>query len=395
MRPAAVFCPQCGATTAPGNAHSVPAQGQIQGQSGMRAILWAVGALLLVAAAYLGWSYSTKNGLFAADGLRDFELLTRDEDEQLRVFLAYAATGTQPENILASARARCSEDASARPAVEVCGVGVAWLGDDRTRLAIGDPFDVDDWIGSEWARSDHLVALYLLDPNDDSEFLNPANDILLIDCAVFEEHVQSSEIVCKGSEAERDIIHYEHFAADAAAQADQAQMDAIAAAAAAVDAAAAAAPAYPDKPGEAAYDAAGYGTYHIVADANLRRRATASSSLIGRISRGTALQGTMMIGEDGESGWLMLADGSGYVSSVNTSQTPPPFLATILGDRQFRPSQDLRLYATPSQQSPVVDTVPAGTLLVITGITENGFAEAKGRSGGVGYFRASGYDFSR
>ena len=137
----------------------------------------------------------------------------------------------------------------------------------------------------------------------------------------------------------------------------------LGAAAAASDAAAAATAAASEAAAAAAADAAGYSTFHIVADANRRSRATAASSFSGKISRGTVLQGTMVIGEDGESNWLRLADGSGFVSSVNISDTPPPHLATTLGDRRFRPASDLQLYAMPSEQSAVVDTVPAGTLL--------------------------------
>jgi hypothetical protein len=163
--------------------------------------------------------------------------------------------------------------------------------------------------------------------------------------------------------------------------------DAAAAAAAASDAAAAAT--------SAAADAAGVVNFYIVADANRRSRATATSSNLGKISRGTMLQGATLIGEDGVSSWLQLADGTGFVSSVNISNTAPPQLATIFGERRFHPSYDLQPHSSPSEQSPVVDTVPAGTLLILSGITQDGFAEAKGRRGGVGYFRASGHDLSR
>lgn len=142
-------------------------------------------------------------------------------------------------------------------------------------------------------------------------------------------------------------------------------------------------------------DAACPGAFYVTTDANRRSRATATSSLAGRISRGATLRGTVIIGEDGESNWLRLADGSGYVSSVNVSQTPPQQLATMLGERRFRPANDLQFHALPSKQSATVDTVPVGTALILNGITANGYAESRGRFGGVGYFRAAGYDFSR
>ncbi len=167
-----------------------------------------------------------------------------------------------------------------------------------------------------------------------------------------------------------------HGAAEAAA--------AAAASEAAADASAAAA-------AGAAADASG-GTYYLVADANLRSRSTADSENKGKISRGTMLTGSMIIGEDGKSTWLMLANGNGYVSAVNLSANAPPQLSTIFGARAFKPEEDLALYAAPDTGSALVDTIPAGTAIVITGITGNGFVEAKGRRGGVGYFPSAGHN---
>ncbi len=170
------------------------------------------------------------------------------------------------------------------------------------------------------------------------------------------------------------IFCYDQRASEAAAAASEAAADASAAAAAG-----------------AAADASG-GTYYLVADANLRSRSTADSENKGKISRGTMLTGSMIIGEDGKSTWLMLANGNGYVSAVNLSANAPPQLSTIFGARAFKPEEDLALYAAPDTGSALVDTIPAGTAIVITGITGNGFVEAKGRRGGVGYFPAAGHN---
>ena len=133
-------------------------------------------------------------------------------------------------------------------------------------------------------------------------------------------------------------------------------------------------------------------TYYLSADANLRAGATVDSANNGKLSRGTMLSGAMIIGDDGKSSWLKLAGGKGYVSAVNLSANAPPQLSTIFGARTFKPDEDLSLYAGPDTSSALVDTIPAGTAIVITGITGNGFVEAKGRRGGVGYFPSAGHN---
>lgn len=132
--------------------------------------------------------------------------------------------------------------------------------------------------------------------------------------------------------------------------------------------------------------------YYLVADANLRASSTIDSTNNGKLSRGTMLTGSVVIGEDGKSSWLKLAGGKGYVSAVNLSANSPPQLNTIFGARAFKPEEDLPLYAGPDTGSALVDTIPAGTAIVITGITGNGFVEAKGRRGGVGYFPSAGHN---
>lgn len=134
------------------------------------------------------------------------------------------------------------------------------------------------------------------------------------------------------------------------------------------------------------------GGYYVVAEANIRNRPTASSGNKGKIARGTSVGGAMILGEDGESSWFELAGGAGFVSAVNLSQSPPPRLATMLGDREFRTGGPLPLHASPSVQSAIIETVPSGVVIYLVGITDNGYVETKGRKGGVGYFSADGVD---
>lgn len=387
MRPDAAFCPQCGVTAAP--AAVLPEREPERGNP-RRALLVLAGLILLVALGYLGVTYYKRTGLFASHELYDFQLLSAAKDKNQPVFLARHDAGLTPGEMLESARKQCRKAAEGAGKGDfACMIMVSrWDSGFVNPMQAFDEDSIRQYIAKRWVEDNpsRLTALYIYDPDDSGNSRRP-DDMLVLDCLKTGPEDPSNSIVCKDGENDwvsPDMVEgLGEAAADAsAAPTEMPAEEAIAAtqAAPAVDVP----PAY-----------AGYGTFHIVADANRRMRATASSSNTGRIPRGTVLQGTMVTGEDGTSSWLQIADGSGFVSSVNISNSPPPRLATMLGERRFRPEFDLVLFASPSERAPVIDRVPAGTMLVITGITDNGFAEAKGRSGGVGYFLAEGYDFSR
>jgi hypothetical protein len=133
----------------------------------------------------------------------------------------------------------------------------------------------------------------------------------------------------------------------------------------------------------------------VVADANIRDRATAQGSqLLGKSPRGTQLMGVMMIGEDGKSPWFRLSDGRGFVGAVNLSQSEPPKLVKIYNDQLWYAPDTVSLHALPDSSSAQVATLTPGQQVKLTGITDNGFAEAKLNRGGVGYIAPGSYDFS-
>lgn len=134
----------------------------------------------------------------------------------------------------------------------------------------------------------------------------------------------------------------------------------------------------------------------VVADANVRDRATAQggSKLLGKLPRGTQIDGVMQMGEDGKSQWFRLTQNRGYVGAVNLSQTEPPKLAKPLGDQTWYAPDAVAILALPDSNSPKIATLNPGQMVKLAGITENGFAEAKLGKGGVGYIAPDGYDFS-
>lgn len=135
--------------------------------------------------------------------------------------------------------------------------------------------------------------------------------------------------------------------------------------------------------------------YFVVADANVRDRATSvGTSVVRKEIRGSMLRGTVEIGEDGRTQWLKLSDSSGFVALSNLSSNQPPRLAQTFNNRPFTSMVDVPLHAAPDDSSPVLETMPYGKAIFLSGITDNGFIEAKRAKGGVGYFNAAGVDLS-
>jgi hypothetical protein len=131
----------------------------------------------------------------------------------------------------------------------------------------------------------------------------------------------------------------------------------------------------------------------VVADANLRNKATAKgSSVSGKVPRGTTVSGVMQMGDDGVSRWFKLADGRGFIGGINLSVKEPPRLAKTFKDREWASATDLELRAAPDAISLILETVKPGAKLILAGLTETGFAEVKLAKGGVGYFSADGID---
>lgn len=124
---------------------------------------------------------------------------------------------------------------------------------------------------------------------------------------------------------------------------------------------------------------------YIVADANVRNRATANgTAVVTKLLRGTKVSGAMQLGEDGTSRWFKLTNG-GFISAVNLSDVEPPMLARLLGDADWYSPGEIQIRALPDDNGAVIETVQPGTHLVVAGITQNNFAEMKLNKGGVGY----------
>jgi uncharacterized protein YgiM (DUF1202 family) len=126
--------------------------------------------------------------------------------------------------------------------------------------------------------------------------------------------------------------------------------------------------------------------YYAVADANIRDKASAQgTSILGKVARGNSVSGNAILGEDGTSDWLQLADGRGFVAMVNLSETAPPTLVKMLGDKKWTTNGLIEIWSQPDTASTLLDRVGPGTTLSLFGITANDFIEIKLKKGGVGY----------
>jgi hypothetical protein len=126
--------------------------------------------------------------------------------------------------------------------------------------------------------------------------------------------------------------------------------------------------------------------YFAVADANIRDKASAQgTNILGKVARGNSVSGNAILGEDGTTDWLELADGKGFVAMVNLSETAPPALVKMLGDKNWTTNGPIEIWSQPDTASNLVDRVAPGTTLSLFGITANDFIEIKLKKGGVGY----------
>ncbi len=139
-------------------------------------------------------------------------------------------------------------------------------------------------------------------------------------------------------------------------------------------------------PAEAEIEDAAPKQLFAMTEANIRDKATAQgSTILGKLARGSAVSGKIILGEDGTNEWLELADGKGFVATVNLGEVAPPEIVKPLGDKQWAADKAIEIWSQPDTSSTLVDRVAAGSTLTLFGLTANDFIEVKLKKGGVGY----------
>lgn len=121
-----------------------------------------------------------------------------------------------------------------------------------------------------------------------------------------------------------------------------------------------------------------------ITNANIRDKpTTVGSTILGKLPRGSAISGILKVAEDG-SEWLELTEGKGFVATVNLVEQQPPELVQSLGDRSWTADSRIDIYAAGSD-SELLESVSAGTVLKLSGLTADGVLEIKLPDGRIGY----------
>ena len=126
-------------------------------------------------------------------------------------------------------------------------------------------------------------------------------------------------------------------------------------------------------------------TYYALVKANIRDKPSAAdSNIVGSVPRGEQALGNMKAAEGEDNNWLELADGRGFISAVNLSESAPPQIITPLNDKIWKADAATDIWSAPVDGT-LVDRASAGTPLMLAGLVTGDMIEIKLRKGGVGY----------
>ncbi len=126
-------------------------------------------------------------------------------------------------------------------------------------------------------------------------------------------------------------------------------------------------------------------TLYAVTRANIRDKpSTSGSSITGTLARGITATGKLKAGQSAEDNWLELADGAGFISVVNLSETAPPQIIKLLGDKTWKADGPIDIWASAGGGD-LIDRASKDTPLTLVGLVSGDYIEIKLRSGGVGY----------
>jgi hypothetical protein len=129
-------------------------------------------------------------------------------------------------------------------------------------------------------------------------------------------------------------------------------------------------------------------SYFVTRTAKLRDRATTVGSVIkGEAPRGSELKGSLIIGDDGKSQWLKVAETGYFISLANLATTPPQPLSITI-NRAVTIDEASQVRAEPAGEAALIDTLTVGAKVDAIGVV-NGWIEIGLKKGGVGYFKPS------
>jgi hypothetical protein len=122
------------------------------------------------------------------------------------------------------------------------------------------------------------------------------------------------------------------------------------------------------------------------AHANVRDRETSiGTNIVTTVERGEVLSGKIILGEDGTSSWLKLADGRGFIGISNLSANAPPPLSKSLNGKIWSSTDRHDIFAEPDRAANILGQLAIGNKVTLSGVTKGDWLEIKMPKGGVGY----------
>jgi TonB family protein len=126
----------------------------------------------------------------------------------------------------------------------------------------------------------------------------------------------------------------------------------------------------------------------LAMDSNVRASPTSNSRALGKLTRGSQVEGSLVAGTGSLGPWLKLTSGryaGGYILALgNVRQTPPPSIDVSAAGFRF-PIDRTPIYAEPESTSEVLDYTTVGKRVHVYGRTPDGFLEVGVSSDRVGY----------
>lgn len=126
----------------------------------------------------------------------------------------------------------------------------------------------------------------------------------------------------------------------------------------------------------------------LAMDSNVRASPTSNSRALGKLTRGSQVEGSLVARTGSLGPWLKLTSGryaGGYILALgNIRQTPPPSIDASAAGFRF-PTDRTPIYAEPDGTSEVLDYTTVGKRVHVYGRTQGGFLEVGVSSDRVGY----------
>lgn len=129
---------------------------------------------------------------------------------------------------------------------------------------------------------------------------------------------------------------------------------------------------------------------YVAMDSNVRAGPTSRSRALGKVLRGSQVEGSLVAGTGSFGPWVRLTSGrysGGYILALgNLRQTAPPAIDTAAAGYRL-PSDRTAIYAEPDETSEVLGYSTVGKKVHVYGRTAGGFLEVGVSSDRVGYIR--------